>query len=226
MAQRADFVEILEAMDALPVTVRLLDPPLHEFLPDTGELAIKEATVGLDRRGAAALRGGQGVARVQPDARHPGRAPRGGQARPLRHAGAGPHGGGPRPGGRRRAPGRRDHDPPDRRPARRWPWPARGWRPPWPPPRAPAGAAAKAARPTRPRPRARAGKVEVLIGTMIETPAGRAAGRRDRRGGRLLLLRHQRPDPDDLRLQPRRRRGPDDGRLPGPGPAASATRSR
>ena len=48
VAQRADFVEILEAMDGLPVTVRLLDPPLHEFLPDTGELAIKEATVGLD----------------------------------------------------------------------------------------------------------------------------------------------------------------------------------
>ena len=33
IAQRADFVEILEAMDGLPVTVRLLDPPLHEFLP-------------------------------------------------------------------------------------------------------------------------------------------------------------------------------------------------
>ena len=48
VAQRADFTEILEAMDGLPVTVRLLDPPLHEFLPDTGELAIKEATVGLD----------------------------------------------------------------------------------------------------------------------------------------------------------------------------------
>src|SRR5580658_284675 len=48
VAQRADFVEILEAMDGLPVTVRLLDPPLHEFLPSTHELAIKEATVGLD----------------------------------------------------------------------------------------------------------------------------------------------------------------------------------
>jgi pyruvate,orthophosphate dikinase len=47
VAQRADFIEILRAMDGLPVTVRLLDPPLHEFLPDTGELAIKEATVGL-----------------------------------------------------------------------------------------------------------------------------------------------------------------------------------
>src|SRR3954451_23792912 len=33
-AQRADSLEILEAMDGLPVTVRLLDPPLHEFLPN------------------------------------------------------------------------------------------------------------------------------------------------------------------------------------------------
>jgi pyruvate,orthophosphate dikinase len=47
VAQRADFIEILEAMDGLPVTIRLLDPPLHEFLPSTHELAIKEATVGL-----------------------------------------------------------------------------------------------------------------------------------------------------------------------------------
>jgi pyruvate,orthophosphate dikinase len=45
--QQADFEEILEAMDGLPVTVRLLDPPLHEFLPSIQELAIKEATVGL-----------------------------------------------------------------------------------------------------------------------------------------------------------------------------------
>ncbi|HWD52328.1 MAG TPA: pyruvate, phosphate dikinase [Acidimicrobiales bacterium] len=47
IAQKADFEEILEAMDGLPVTIRLLDPPLHEFLPDTQELAIKQATVGL-----------------------------------------------------------------------------------------------------------------------------------------------------------------------------------
>ena len=31
--QKADFVGIFEAMDGLPVTIRLLDPPLHEFLP-------------------------------------------------------------------------------------------------------------------------------------------------------------------------------------------------
>src|SRR5688572_8427956 len=36
--QRADFEEILEAMDGLPVTVRLLDPPLHEFLPNVHDL--------------------------------------------------------------------------------------------------------------------------------------------------------------------------------------------
>ncbi len=47
VAQKADFVEILEAMDGLPVTVRLLDPPLHEFLPSTEEMALKAATVGL-----------------------------------------------------------------------------------------------------------------------------------------------------------------------------------
>ncbi len=55
VAQRSDFVEILEAMDGLPVTVRLLDPPLHEFLPPTGDLAIKEATVGLTTRRSALL---------------------------------------------------------------------------------------------------------------------------------------------------------------------------
>ena len=43
------------------------------------------------------------------------------------------------------------------------------------------------------------------VGTMIEIPRAAADGRRDRQGGRVLLLRHQRPDADDLRLQPRRR---------------------
>jgi pyruvate,orthophosphate dikinase len=46
--QRQDFVEVLAAMDGLPVTVRLLDPPLHEFLPDVEELALKEALSGLE----------------------------------------------------------------------------------------------------------------------------------------------------------------------------------
>ena len=46
-AQQDDFVAILEAMDGLPVTVRLLDPPLHEFLPPTHDLEVKAATSGL-----------------------------------------------------------------------------------------------------------------------------------------------------------------------------------
>jgi pyruvate, orthophosphate dikinase len=41
--QREDFVGILRAMDGLPVTVRLLDPPLHEFLPDLTELSVEIA---------------------------------------------------------------------------------------------------------------------------------------------------------------------------------------
>jgi pyruvate,orthophosphate dikinase len=49
-AQKQDFVAILEAMDGLPVTVRLLDPPLHEFLPSTEELEIKKAVKGLTRQ--------------------------------------------------------------------------------------------------------------------------------------------------------------------------------
>jgi pyruvate, orthophosphate dikinase len=48
--QEADFMEILDAMDGLPVTVRLLDPPLHEFLPSVEELRIKEATKGLTKK--------------------------------------------------------------------------------------------------------------------------------------------------------------------------------
>ncbi|MFT2014854.1 pyruvate, phosphate dikinase [Streptomyces sp. 796.1] len=41
--QQADFIELFEAMDGLPVTVRLLDPPLHEFLPDITELSVRVA---------------------------------------------------------------------------------------------------------------------------------------------------------------------------------------
>ncbi|MFI5693276.1 pyruvate, phosphate dikinase [Kribbella sp. NPDC051586] len=41
--QRGDFLELLTAMDGLPVTIRLIDPPLHEFLPSMEELAVKVA---------------------------------------------------------------------------------------------------------------------------------------------------------------------------------------
>jgi pyruvate,orthophosphate dikinase len=42
--QQADFVGILKAMSGHPVTVRLLDPPLHEFLPDLASLSAEMAT--------------------------------------------------------------------------------------------------------------------------------------------------------------------------------------
>ena len=52
--QRSDFVGIFEAMDGLPVTIRLLDPPLHEFLPhDEEEL---EAVAGAMRVPASQIR--------------------------------------------------------------------------------------------------------------------------------------------------------------------------
>jgi pyruvate,orthophosphate dikinase len=44
--QRGDFIEIFEAMDGLPVTIRLIDPPLHEFLPDLTDLSVKIALDG------------------------------------------------------------------------------------------------------------------------------------------------------------------------------------
>lgn len=44
--QRADFIDILEQMDGLPTTIRLIDPPLHEFLPDLTTLSVKVALAG------------------------------------------------------------------------------------------------------------------------------------------------------------------------------------
>jgi len=57
--QREDFVEILRTMAARPVTIRLLDPPLHEFLPKEREigkeLAALRAKTRKDRRRIAEL---------------------------------------------------------------------------------------------------------------------------------------------------------------------------
>ena len=58
VAQKADFLEILEAMDGLPVTVRLLDPPLHEFLPSVEELLGEAGDRRPRRRGDRAARRG------------------------------------------------------------------------------------------------------------------------------------------------------------------------
>ncbi|MBA2327297.1 MAG: pyruvate, phosphate dikinase [Actinobacteria bacterium] len=57
--QRSDFLGIFAAMDGLPVTIRLLDPPLHEFLPDVEELLVRDAKGELDDEGRTLLAAAQ-----------------------------------------------------------------------------------------------------------------------------------------------------------------------
>ena len=199
--QKADFMDILEAMDGLPVTVRLLDPPLHEFLPKVDELEVKAATTGLDARGGGAAQGRPELARVQPHAGHARRAPRRGEAGALRHAGAGLDGGRGRAALPRGQPDRGGDDPPHGHPRGDAPGPHLGG--------------------GRHR-RGDEGREEEARGHHRNDDRDATRGhprRRDRGGVRLLLLRHQRPHPDDVRLQPGRHREPDDAGLPGAGPA-------
>ena len=74
--QQGDFEGMFEAMEGLPVTIRLLDPPLHEFMPDRVELVERITEARL--RGAPELgelehyaRAHTGARGGQPDARHP-----------------------------------------------------------------------------------------------------------------------------------------------------------
>jgi pyruvate, orthophosphate dikinase len=64
--QVADFRGLLEQMDGLPVTVRLLDPPLHEFLPHLTELEVAEATGRLDEPGRHLLEAARTWQEVNP----------------------------------------------------------------------------------------------------------------------------------------------------------------
>jgi pyruvate,orthophosphate dikinase len=69
--QRADFVELFSIMEGLPVTIRLLDPPLHEFLPHTEEdVAAVAAATGLDA--AKLMRRAQELHEVNPMLGHRG----------------------------------------------------------------------------------------------------------------------------------------------------------
>ena len=68
--QQGDFEGLFEAMEGLPVTIRLLDPPLHEFLPRS------LTTTCPSRRPAAERLAPRVAAGGQPDARHARRAPR------------------------------------------------------------------------------------------------------------------------------------------------------
>ena len=192
--QQGDFEGIFKAMDGLPVVIRLIDPPLHEFLPNLEEQLVKvtiaEEHGGATRRGQGAPRDDQEPPRAEPDARA-ARLPPGADDPGLRED---PDPGDPQRPDRgqegRRQPDREDHDP-----ARR--------------PRERAGGDAGAPREGGdggPRGgRRRRGRLQVRDDD--RGPARRADRRRDRPRGRLLQLRHERPDPDDVRLQPRRRRG-------------------
>ena len=108
--QREDFIGIFEAMAGLPVTIRLLDPPLHEFLPhdETGQAEVAQQLGVTGREGPAP---GRAAPRVQPDARLPRLPPADRLPRDRRHAGPRHH----RRGHRGQEEGQespaRDHDP-------------------------------------------------------------------------------------------------------------------
>ena len=69
--QRQDFIDLFKIMDGLPVTIRLLDPPLHEFLPHTeGDVAAVAEATGLDP--AKLLRRAQELHEVNPMLGHRG----------------------------------------------------------------------------------------------------------------------------------------------------------
>ena len=108
--------EIFEAMDGLPVTIRLIDPPLHEFLPDLTELSVAGGARGRARHRKTAgthklLAAVQPAARAEPDARPARRPPRHRDPGPVHDAGPGDPRGGRRPDRGRRRPAAGDHDP-------------------------------------------------------------------------------------------------------------------
>ena len=84
--QRGDFVEMFRVMDGLPVTIRLLDPPLHEFLPHT-QHEIEEVAARARQAGRARSREGRRADRGQPDARPPRLPARDHVSRDLRDPG-------------------------------------------------------------------------------------------------------------------------------------------
>lgn len=65
-AQKEDFRGLLAAVDGRPITIRLLDPPLHEFLPRIEELMVDDALDRLDEVGRALLRAAREWAETNP----------------------------------------------------------------------------------------------------------------------------------------------------------------
>ena len=187
-AQRQDFIELFEIMAGLPVTIRLLDPPLHEFLPH-GEEAIADIakTMGVSCRAAEAAH--RGPERVQPHARPARRAAACQLSGDRRDAVARDFRGGDRDReGTARQGHARDHGAARRRQAR-----ARHHQGTHRGHRAARGEGAR-------------DECRLYGGDYGGASPRLPDGRRDRQERRFLLLRHQRSDPDDLRLEPRRRR--------------------
>ena len=184
--QQGDFEGILAAMSGLPVVVRLIDPPLHEFLPNLEEQLVKvtragDAATDEDKELLATIKsmheqnpmlGLRGCRlglidpglRQDPDPRHPQR--RGGGQEGRQGSATGDHdpAGGPRERAHRHA------RPPGR------------------------GSGGRGGR------RGRGDRLQVRHHD--RDPARRVGRGQDRRARRVLQLRHQRPDPDDVRLQP------------------------
>ena len=200
--QRHDFVGILEAMDGLPVTIRLIDPPLHEFLPDYTELAmqvaLEDGSARDNRRDAKLLEAVKrlheynpmlGLRGVRLGIVIPGLFRM--QARAILEAAA----------ERIKAGGD-----------------------PQPEIMVPLVGAVQELQLVKADIMLVAAEVQEAagidipfkVGTMIELPRAAVTGR-DRRGRGVLLLLFQRPDPDDVGLLARRRRGRLLLRLPGEG---------
>ncbi len=188
--QTDDFAEILAVMDGLPVTIRTIDPPLHEFLPDLTDLSVKVAlegdkATGKEKRVLAEVRRMHeqnpmlGLRGVRLDLVIPGLF--GMQVRAIARAAAQLKKAGRDP--------RADRDPSGRRRA------GDGGCPQADGERAQGGRAGDGHRPAPAHRHHDRGA------------QGSADRGRDRRQCRFLLVRHERPDPDDLGLLPRRRRG-------------------
>ena len=184
--QTGDFVEILAAMDGLPVTIRTIDPPLHEFLPDLTDLSVRVALEGdkatdKEKRVLAEVRRMHeqnpmlGLRGVRLDLVIPGLF--GMQVRAIAHAAA---------------------------------QLKRAGRDPRPQIETPLVAAVQEMEVARGLTEKVLREVEaetgvhlhIPIGTMIEVPRGALTAGSIAAQRRVLLLRHERPDPDDLGLLP------------------------
>ena len=187
VVQRADFESLLEVMDGHPVTVRLLDPPLHEFLPDVTGLEVAEARGELAASDLALLSAARrwrehnpmlGVRGVRLAVLRPALYRM--QVRALFEAALARLDAGGRPDVRVLIPLVSTGSELAL---------VKGWV-------ADESLAVTGGRPPGAAP------LTFSVGAMVETPRAASAGRGAGRAGRLLVVGHERPDPDDVRLQP------------------------